>query len=283
VVQAQRLEFSGDEGNTLVADAWGDPADPPVILSHGGGQTRYSWGGTAEVLAREGWYAVSYDHRGHGESEWSSEGLYDVAHFALDMACLARGFSTPPVVVGASLGGLSALLGAGEIEARLFSAIVLVDVTPRLNQDGVMKIFNFMKAHIDSGFATLEEAAEAIAQYTGRPRRDDYSGLRKNLRERDGRFYWHWDPMFFAARGDSQTRVSNLQAAAQAIDIPVLLIRGRASDVVTEAEVEEFLQLIPHAQYVDVDKARHMVAGDRNDIFTAAVTDFLQKLRAQAP
>jgi pimeloyl-ACP methyl ester carboxylesterase len=253
-----------------------------VILSHGGGQTRYSWGGTAEVLAREGWYAVSYDHRGHGESEWSSEGLYDVAHFALDMACLARGFSTSPVVVGASLGGLSALLGAGEIEAHLFSAIVLVDVTPRLNQDGVMKIFNFMKAHIDSGFATLEEAAEAIAQYTGRPRRDDYSGLRKNLRERDGRFYWHWDPMFFAARGDSQTRVSNLQAAAQAIDIPVLLIRGRASDVVTEAEVEEFLQLIPHAQYVDVDKARHMVAGDRNDIFTAAVTDFLQKLRARA-
>jgi pimeloyl-ACP methyl ester carboxylesterase len=282
VVQAQRLEFSGEEGNTLVADAWGDPADPPVSLSHGGGQTRYSWGGTAEVLAREGWYAVSYDHRGHGESEWSSEGLYDVAHFALDMACLARGFSTPPVVVGASLGGLSALLGAGEIEAHLFSAIVLVDVTPRLNQDGVMKIFNFMKAHIDSGFATLEEAAEAIAQYTGRPRRDDYSGLRKNLRERDGRFYWHWDPMFFAARGDSQTRVSNLQAAAQAIDIPVLLIRGRASDVVTEAEVEEFLQLIPHAQYVDVDKARHMVAGDRNDIFTAAVTDFLQKLRARA-
>lgn len=283
VTEATRLEFTGEEGNTLVADAWGDPANPPVILSHGGGQTRYSWGGTAEVLAREGWYAVSYDHRGHGESDWSSEGLYDLAHFALDMACLARSFSRPPVVVGASLGGLSALLGAGEIEAGLFYAIVLVDVTPRLNHDGVMKIFEFMKSHIDSGFASLEEAAEAVAQYTGRPKRDDYSGLRKNLRERAGRYYWHWDPMFFAARGNSQSTVGNLQTAAKSIDIPVLLIRGRASDVVTEAEVEEFLQLIPHAEYVDVDKARHMVAGDRNDIFTDAVTRFLQQLRASTP
>ena len=58
-----------------------------------------------------------------------------------------------------------------------------------------------------------------------------------------------------------------------------LLVRGRASDVVTEQEVAEFLQLIPHASYVDVDKARHMVAGDRNDIFTAAVIDFLTQLK----
>ena len=280
-MQPQRLEFEGEDGIILAADAWGDPADPPVILSHGGGQTRHSWGGTAEVLAGQGWYAVAYDHRGHGESSWSGDGLYDVVHFALDMACLARSFSRPPVVVGASLGGLSAMLGAGEIESGMFSAIVLVDVTPRLNHDGVQEIFEFMTAHIESGFGSLEEAADAVARYTGRPRRDDFSGLRKNLREREGRFYWHWDPLFFDSRGDAQTSVSSLEAAAAAIKLPVLLIRGRASNVVTEAEVDEFLQLIPHAKYVDVDKAKHMVAGDRNDIFTAAVCEFLAETGSQ--
>lgn len=277
-MQASRFEFSGEDGITLVADAYGDPQSPPVILSHGGGQTRHSWGGTARVLAERGWYAIAYDHRGHGESAWSPEGLYDLAHFALDMACLARSFEEPPVIVGASLGGLSAMLGAGEIQQEMFRAIVLVDVTPRLNLDGVMRIFDFMHEHIETGFGSLEEAADAIARYTGRPRQADTSGLRKNLRERDGRFYWHWDPEFFAPRKDGPQNPDRVVAAARAITLPVLLIRGRASDVVTEAQVQEFLELIPHAHYVDIDKARHMIAGDRNDIFTGAVLDFLQQI-----
>jgi pimeloyl-ACP methyl ester carboxylesterase len=278
-LQGNRFEFEGEDGIVLVGEAWGDPADPPVIFAHGGGQTRHSWGGTAQVLAQQGWYAVAYDHRGHGESEWSQERLYQMAHFGLDMACLARSFEQPPAVVGASLGGMAAMLGAGEIQADMFSCIVLVDVTPRLNLDGVMRIYEFMHSHIETGFATLEEAADAIATYTGRTRRGDLSGLRKNLRERDGRFYWHWDPSFFAPREDSPAQPERLVEAARNINLPVLLIRGRASDVVTEEQVQEFLQLIPHAEFVDVEKARHMVAGDRNDIFTDAVQEFLQRQR----
>ena len=101
---------------------------------------------------------------------------------------------------------------------------------------------------------------------------------RENLRERDGRFYWHWDPNFFLPRKDGPASPDRVVAAAKTISLPVLLIRGRASDVVTEEQVTEFLELIPHAKYIDVDKARHMVAGDRNDIFTEAVVDFLQSL-----
>ena len=277
-MQPTCFEFNGEDGIVLKADAYGDPANPPVILSHGGGQTRHSWGGTAGVLAEHGWYAVAYDHRGHGESDWSEEGLYDLAHFALDMACLARSFSEPPVIVGASLGGLAAMLGAGEIQQEMFKAIVLVDVTPNLNLAGVQRIFDFMHEHIETGFGSLEEAADAVARYTGRPRRDDTSGLRKNLREREGRYYWHWDPSFFSPREEGPQNPTRVIAAARTITLPVLLIRGRASDVVTEAEVQGFLELIPHADYVEVEKAQHMVAGDRNDIFTAAVLEFLENL-----
>lgn len=278
-MESTRFEFTGEDGITLVAEAWGKPTDPPVILSHGGGQTRHSWGGTARELSTCGWYAVAYDHRGHGESDWSADAEYDLLHFALDMACLARSFERPPVIVGASLGGLAAMLGAGEIESDMFTAIVLVDVTPNLNIEGVSRIFEFMHKHIESGFPSLDAAADAVAKYTGRPRRSDSSGLRKNLRERNGRYYWHWDPNFFAPRKGVPQVSDRMTEAARKIELPVLLIRGGASDVVTEQEVEEFLQLIPHAEYVNVDKARHMVAGDRNDIFTESVISFLQRLK----
>jgi len=277
-LQAQRFEFKGDRGLTLVAEAWGDPENKPVILAHGGGQTRHAWGGTARALAERGWYAVAYDHRGHGESEWAPDNRYKVSCYANDLATLAQMQNQPPAVVGASLGGMSAMVVAGENSERIFSSITLVDVTPRLNRQGVDNIYKFMGEHIEQGFASLEEVAETVAAYTGRPKRADYSGLKKNLRERDGRYYWHWDPGFFTFRADRKKEPNRVLDAAKKIDIPIMLVRGRMSDIVTEDEVEEFLEMLPHAQYVDVEKAKHMVAGDRNDIFTAEVVKFLGSL-----
>ncbi len=277
-MQPTRSEFTTRDGLTLAAETYGDPANPPVVLAHGGGQTKYSWGGTASELAKQGWYAIAYDHRGHGESDWSDKADYTIEHFAGDLADIARALHRPPIVVGASLGGFSAMLALGEIDPALFAAIVLVDVTPSINPAGVSRVHAFMSEHIESGFGSLEEVAEAVAGYTGRPKRDDYSGLRKNLRERDGRFYWHWDPDFFKPREGDEFSQQRMRDAASRITVPVMLVRGKASDVVTEPEVQEFLQLIPHAEYVDIEKARHMVAGDRNDIFTEAVTAFLTPL-----
>ena len=183
-MQKTTLNYQLPDGNRICADAWGDPGNKPVLLAHGGGQTRHSWGGTAEALAAKGWYAVAYDHRGHGESDWSTDGSYGIEHFATDQAAIARQFSQPPALVGASLGGLSAMLAQGESADQLFSALVLVDITPRMNPAGALNIVNFMRADMEHGFASLAEAAAAIAEYTGRPPRTDLSGLGKNLRLR---------------------------------------------------------------------------------------------------
>jgi pimeloyl-ACP methyl ester carboxylesterase len=58
--------------------------------------------------------------------------------------------------------------------------------------------------------------------------------------------------------------------------MPTMLVRGRLSDLVTQDEVDEFLKMVPHARYVDVKDAAHMIAGDKNDVFTDAVAEFLQ-------
>lgn len=283
MVEERDITFLCDDGITLKAHAYGDPNQPPVLLAHGGGQTRHSWGGTASALAELGWYAICYDHRGHGDSDWSHDNHYPTDRFAQDQINIAESLSQAPIVIGASLGGIAAMIAQGSHPQKdVFSAIILVDITPNMSRDGAMEVLEFMGRHMEEGFGNLEEAADAIAQYTGRPRRKDLSGLSKNLRQRQGRWYWHWDPGFVNARLEGNTGPERLMSLCKSIRQPIMLIRGRESNLVTEEAAQEFLTAVPNAQYADVANARHMVAGDRNDIFTQAVRQFLQQLSSAA-
>jgi pimeloyl-ACP methyl ester carboxylesterase len=273
--------FDGFEGIHLVADVWGDDGDWPVLLMHGGGQTRHAWGSTAESLARSGWRAVSLDLRGHGDSEWALNGDYSFTAYAADCLAVIDRLGAPPVLVGASLGGVTAMLAEGASDRVVSSGLVIVDITHRTNPEGIRRIQEFMASGLH-GFATLEDAAAAIAAYTPhRAKRVNREGLMKVLRQRrDGRWYWHWDPRFLA-QGRTEVPRPEFEALFQAamanIRVPTLLVRGRLSDVVTEEGVEEFLRRIPGAKAVDVGGAAHMVAGDQNDAFSRAVSDFLER------
>lgn len=280
--------FAGRDGNRLAADVAGDPRDPPVVLLHGGGQTRHSWGTTLAALADSGWQAYTVDLRGHGDSDWAADGDYSLDGFAGDVRAIAGSLRRPPVLVGASLGGLASLVAMGEQpDETIAAALVLVDVAPRVEVEGRERIGEFMTEHIHDGFGSLEEVADALQRYNPhRPRPSDLSGLRKNLRQRDGRWYWHWDPAFVTgqkgARDETRTSIvdkNRLQDAARAITEPTLLVRGRQSDLLSEEGAKELLELIPHARYADVAGAGHMVAGDRNDLFNDAVVSFLADVR----
>jgi pimeloyl-ACP methyl ester carboxylesterase len=279
----ETIELAGDGGLRLAADVDGDPAAPPVVLFHGGGQTRHAWGTTLQVLART-WRAYSVDLRGHGDSAWAPDGDYSLDAFANDVRAVARSLPQPPALVGASLGGIASLTAIAETEGDpLAIALVLVDVAPRIEAAGVTRIGDFMKGNLD-GFESLEEVADAIGAYNPhRPRPKNLDGLKKNLRQRaDGRWMWHWDPRFVSGRFGSpdETRSTlvdgdRLQRAAQTLTIPTLLVRGRMSDLLSEEGARELLELVPHAQLADVAGAGHMVAGDRNDAFNDAVVEFL--------
>jgi len=276
----ETLEFEGVGGVVLRADAWGVAQDRPVILLHGGGQTRHSWAGASKALAREGWYAIALDMRGHGESDWSPDGEYGLERFSADLRAVIATLDSKPVVVGASLGGMTALITEGNASSPLMAGLVLVDIAARLEPKGVTRIVNFMTARPD-GFESLEEVADAISAYNPhRPRPKDLSGLAKNLRQtEDGRWHWHWDPKFMRA-GDTETRSPRdpklLEKAAAGLRVPTLLVRGKQSDLLSEEGAQEFLKQAPNAKYVDVSGAGHMVAGDKNDVFSKAVIDFLR-------
>lgn len=277
----QAISFSGHGQLRLCADAGGDPGAPAVILMHGGGQTRHSWGKAARELVEAGFHVLSLDLRGHGDSQWSPSGDYSMDAFVGDVRALAATLPSPPALVGASLGGATSLMAVGEALQPIASALVLVDVVPHMEPGGVEKIRAFMGANPD-GFANLDAVADAVAAYMpGRPRPASNQGLLKNLRERDnGRLYWHWDPAFQRnrrERGTPAALYARMDAAAMRVRIPTLLVRGKASEVVSEAGARHLQGLIPHAEAVDVEGAGHMVAGDKNDAFNAAVIDFLNR------
>jgi pimeloyl-ACP methyl ester carboxylesterase len=285
----QTIDLAGRDGLRLSADEFGDPGDPPVVLLHGGGQTRFAWGTTAPTLADRGWRVLRVDLRGHGESDWPDDGDYGPDAFAGDVRAIAHSLPPPPpILVGASLGGIASILAIGTSPEPIARGLVLVDVAPKIEHDGAMRIGAFMSEHMESGFGSLEEVADAVAAYNPhRPRPTDLSGLKKNVRQRDdGRWVWHWDPRFMTGKAGSrdETRTSlvheeRLSDAARSITVPVLLVRGRVSDLLSEEGARDLLRLVPHAEYVDVEGAGHMVAGDKNDLFNDAIVGFLDRLR----
>jgi pimeloyl-ACP methyl ester carboxylesterase len=259
---------------------------PTLLFAHGFGQTRGAWNGTAMALAEAGCRCVTFDSRGHGESDRVADGAapgrgYHMDQFADDLLRLAAAQPQPPILVGASMGGLLGIVIAGEMRPPPFRALVLVDITPRWETAGVERILAFMQAHPD-GFADYAEAAEQIAAYLPQRReRKSEEQLRPLLREgADGRLRWHWDPALLAGDlvQESERYQPRLQAAAVKIEVPVLLLSGARSDVVSRSTVDEFLQLVPHAQHVELPHATHMVAGDANDAFTREVVRFVQSL-----
>lgn len=270
-------------GVKIAGDHWGERGGPLVVLLHGGGQTRHAWRRAGETLADAGYFAVSLDARGHGDSDWAEDGNYHRDVMIDDLvAVLDQIDAGPPILIGASMGGNTSLAALGEahIEGR---ALVLVDIAPRISSKGTKKIGKFMGQKPD-GFDSLDEVADAIANYQPHRKRErNLDGLAKNIRlGADGKYRWHWDPEFRQQRpiskDDIQARTRRLEDCARALKVPTMLVRGGLSDVLDEEGAQAFLDLVPHAEYVNVTGAAHMVAGDRNDAFGTHAIEFLTRV-----
>jgi len=264
----------------LAADDAGNREGMPVIFAHGGGQTRASWGAAVTAVGAAGYYAVSIDLRGHGDSDWSQTGDYSIAGFVGDLRSVATSLGRPAIFIGASLGGLASLVTVAEMGSSATKGLVLVDVAPRIEAEGSARILAFMTGNPE-GFASVDEAADAVSAYVPhRPRPKDNRGLMKNLRlGEDGRYRWHWDPRLLGGTQSFNPLGSRdfLDNAARSIRVPTLLLRGQQSAVVSLEGVKHFLSLVPDAEFVDIPGADHMIAGDRNDAFNSAIIAFLTR------
>lgn len=280
--EVRRRQIWTDDGVRLDVRYLGHERAPCVLLAHGFGQTQFAWAETARHLAASGWQAVSYDARGHGNSDRAPSNKYLFEQFVEDFRRVCSSLPHPPLLIGASMGGLTALLAHSEKPIADLRALVLVDIAPRWDERGVEAMISFMRQH-PNGFGTLDEAREAVRSFLPHRRSAATTeGLKRNLRQASGgRFYWHWDPAMLALAERSKNLQSRLKSAARKLKKPTLLISGGKSELISDEHVEEFLKLAPHAEHVSVAESGHMVAGDVNDRFLHAAVPFLKKHSAE--
>ena len=270
------------DGFNIVVEKAGSESAPIVVLLHGGGQTRRSWSRTTSALVSEGYAVISFDARGHGESDWAPDGDYSLAAYARDLQSLLSGYdASRTILVGASIGAATALLHTSG-ERPPPAALVLVDMVLQPAPGSGRRLINFMTGN-PNGFATLADAAAAVNAFN--PARDkvtDIFRLLPNLRLGDDhRYRWHWDPRLFGDPEQPSLPEFGWLAGLVSgrIRSPTLLIRGDQSEVVDDAGVEHLGSVIPHLQTAVIKGAGHMVVGDSNHLFNDALIGFLKKLR----
>jgi pimeloyl-ACP methyl ester carboxylesterase len=278
----ENIRFKGD-GLELAGTAYGDPAAPPVLFFHGGGQSRNAWIGSAKTVAQAGYYGISFDLRGHGDSDWSADGDYLLDSFGRDVEHLIFRFDQPVTLVGASRGGQAALVGGSSHPHRV-RLIMLADVAPMMRDDGVDGIRAFF-AEGEAGFATLDEAADSLARHLNQPRMVDSRRLARAMRQDDaGRWHWRWDP----ATGKREflhppSEGEALLAAAARLKSPVVLVRAELSHLLTDEGVARFEQLAPQLEVIIAKGVGHMFTADRNDAFAAQLLECLKRTPARVP
>jgi pimeloyl-ACP methyl ester carboxylesterase len=271
------IRLKGD-GLELSGSAYGDPEAPPVLFFHGGGQSRNAWLGSAVRVAEAGYYGISIDLRGHGDSDWAADGDYLLDAFGRDVERLLAQFDRPVTLVGASRGGQSALVGGSRHRDRV-RLIMLADVAPMMRDDGVDGIRAFF-AEGAQGFATVDAAADSLARHLDQPRIGDASKLARSMRQDTaGRWQWRWDPAtgkrdFLHPPSENEA----LLAAAARVTCPIILVRAELSHLLIDAGVAMFKQLAPQLEVVTAPGVGHMFTADRNDGFATQLLTSLARI-----
>lgn len=226
------------------------------------------------------YHVLAPDLPDHGDSDPTSGG--DRHSLAATLPALADHFGLRKfALVGASLGGIVSITYAAAHPEQV-SAIALIDVGHRLEDEGVRKIIAFMSAH--ESFASLEEAAQEVAKYLPRRKEVRPQRLQRNLRRReDGRWEWkhgygrHLRQREDQREGNWRQVVEGLDHDAMSLRCPVLVIRGAVSDVLSQQGAEDVTALIPNARMSVIADAGHLAAGDNPASTTETICSFLHE------
>ena len=257
----RRVTTTAPSGLELSGLAWGD-GPPEAVLIHGGAQNAHTWDTVALALDRP---LLAVDLPGHGHSAWRPDHDYRPQTMAPDVvAMIAAHAPGAQMVVGMSLGGLTAL-AALAVEPTLADQLVLVDITPGVNQEKAAAIVAFVDgpSEFESFDALLERT---MAHNPTRSRSSLRRGILHNARERpDGAWEWRYDrPTRDPERlGVLDGRFADLWEAVSEVDAALVLLQGALSPVVDAEDVAELRRRRADAEVIVVEGAGHSIQGDQ--------------------
>jgi pimeloyl-ACP methyl ester carboxylesterase len=266
------VDAETDGGRSVSALVWGDGA-AQVVLIHGGAQNAHTWDSVALALDCP---LVAVDLPGHGHSGWRHDHQYAPAALAADVAVALRRLAPrAEMVVGMSLGGLTALcLAAGYPD--LVARLALVDITPGTDAAKAEPILAFLSG--PERFAAFDDIVERTIAFN--PTRSVSSlrrGVIHNAREfPDGSWGWRWDPAACWRSPDSpRGGFASLWPVVDALRVPLLLVRGARSSVVSDEDTAELLRRQPGTRVEVVPDAGHSIQGDQPVALAGLLAGFL--------
>lgn len=277
------IEFEGFGGLKLVADAFGSPDDPPVLLVPSLGQVRQFWHGAAQALVDAGRYAICVDLRGHGDSEHARDGRYDLDAHVADMRAILATLPSRATVVAAGFGALVVMAAVGESGPHIVSALALVDANIWFEPTLTSRMGSAMMRR-SADFADPDTIIDVIAEgYPGEPRPQAHEGILAAYRRRaDGRYEWRGDTTALGAI-DMPREQERFATAAAKIATPVTLIRGSLNETVTNDTMTRLQQVIQGSEVAEIEGAGHYAAIDRIEAFNSVLLDFLERKAPRQP
>jgi pimeloyl-ACP methyl ester carboxylesterase len=270
--------WTGAEGNALAWQALPGSSALSVVFAHGGGQSRRSWVRAARRVAAAGYAALVYDQRGHGDSDWSEDGHYTLDIFRDDLLRVLEQWGRPAVVVGASLGGLVAMMAAAEAPP-LLRGVVAIDTAPQLDTVEIHRIVELLAGDVAGGFESPAAAAAHMNRFSPE-RAVTAEAMAASLRlGADGRYHWPWDVQVVTGERSSLAikHEARLHVLATQVQVPYLLVRAGNSNLVSDAAVERLRSCIPQLEVAWLTGADHLVGGAEGERAMELVLPFLAR------
>ena len=218
------------DGMTFHYLEWGQEGNPLVVMLHGGSQQAHSWDFVSLPLS-EDFHIIAMDQRGHGDSDWASDGDYTIEAHQRDIDGFVSALGLSDFhLVGHSMGGRNSYVWASRNSEKLRS-LVIVDTGPVAQSRGRNRIQNFRE--LPDELDSFEEFADRVQEYTGRTREQTLGALKYSIRERaDGKWTWKYDKLLRTPgrQGPVWSQEQLWEAVAQ-IACPTLVVRGGNSDI----------------------------------------------------
>ena len=278
---------------------WGNPDKPALILLHGGRDHCRSWDWTAEAL-REDWHVIAPDLRGHGDSQWSTDGNYSIAGYVYDLAQLIHQQGLAPVtLIAHSLGGHIALRYAGVYPDTVARLVAIEGLGPRWvtmenlgdsadepfrrglrpiheRMDAWIREQRALAGRLPRRYASLEEAFRRMQEenphlLAAQALHLTAHGVNQN---EDGTYSWKFDN-YVRVWPPYDMRGADIQLLWSRISCPTLIVYGKESrfgDPAADGRTAPFRD----ARVVGVEGAGHWVHHDRLDDFLDVVHEFLR-------
>jgi pimeloyl-ACP methyl ester carboxylesterase len=253
------------------------PNAPLCFLIHGFGDGAYVWEDVCTAL-RDTCTTAAIDLRGHGDSQHSRTGVYDLNVSVQDVrSVLADLGPTSLILIGHSFGAEIVLRIAAHSPAALLGT-VFVDVAPEINQEAAKRATTLMQETL-LPYRTVEEYCSLLMSI--RPLLHETAArqlARGALRECADGLHVKLDPAITKYADKEFTTPAEWQALLPKISCPTLVMRGQGSALVSASAVNDMLRMLPRGRLVTIPRAGHAVMSDNSSASSTSIASFVTSL-----